>query len=119
MSCASQLAKKYGGYWKEHPYYTISKWQGGVSERHTRLGYWEWVENQIGAYGDRTEEVEKLLTDAPKPDRNIVEEIWKDWADHYVLEDRRKYSVAEIWLGNPELTEDQVLELHDRLCMRK
>ncbi len=52
---ACWLATKYGGYWKEHPFYTIKRWQEGVGEGHTRFGYWEWVENQIGAYGDRTD----------------------------------------------------------------
>lgn len=56
MSCpysyAQRLADQYRGYWKEHPYFTASKWMGFVNSGQVRCGYWEWVDDQIGAHGD-------------------------------------------------------------------
>ncbi len=48
MSEVSQrLAKDHGGYWGEHPEYPWSDWVGEVEGNSTRLGYWEWVAEQI------------------------------------------------------------------------
>jgi len=41
------LADAHGGYWGEHPDYSVSCWKWAVTNEDTRLGYWEWVENQL------------------------------------------------------------------------
>lgn len=43
------LAKEHGGTWGEFPMHWVSDWQYQVEECETRLGYWEWVANQLDA----------------------------------------------------------------------
>jgi hypothetical protein len=42
-----QLQAKYGGYWEEHPEFSLEDWQDEVLSESTRQGYWPWVEAQI------------------------------------------------------------------------
>jgi hypothetical protein len=48
---AIQLSETYG-HWGQHPDFPVSEWQWEVAGDLTRLGYWEWVVNQI----DRTQD---------------------------------------------------------------
>lgn len=41
------LDSLYGGYWGEHPDYPQKEWADEVADDATRLGYWDWVEQQI------------------------------------------------------------------------
>lgn len=41
------ICYRYGGYWGEHPIYTVELWRYEVNNEDTRLGYWEWVVNEI------------------------------------------------------------------------
>jgi hypothetical protein len=43
---ASDLKESYG-HWNSHPVYRVSDWMEIVSYGDTRLGYWEWVADQI------------------------------------------------------------------------
>jgi predicted kinase len=43
---ARELAKQYG-IWGEHPEFTLPYWQYEVRNDDTRLGYWDWVHQQI------------------------------------------------------------------------
>lgn len=44
-----------------------------------------------------------------------VDQIWKDWEEADVLEDRREYGLEDIQSGLPFLTAAEVQELYDRL----
>jgi len=46
---AKILARKHGGHWGEHPEHSQYEWVIDVSENNTRLGYWDWVLDQIDA----------------------------------------------------------------------
>lgn len=35
------------GYWGEHPKHKVERWQYEVDNNYTRLGYWEWVVDEI------------------------------------------------------------------------
>ncbi len=41
------LADEHGGIWGAHPEFPVSDWQTEVENDDTRLGYWEWVSNEI------------------------------------------------------------------------
>jgi len=41
------IAEKYGGYWGEHPIYTLPDWRTEVQQRNTRQGYWSWVNSRL------------------------------------------------------------------------
>lgn len=50
---ACELADKYAGEagtQSEHPSFTASDWQAAVWDSHTRLGYWDWVVEQIAGH---------------------------------------------------------------------
>lgn len=47
MSEYKNLAQLYGGHLGSHPQYTTSDWKWKVANGETRLGYWEWVVDQI------------------------------------------------------------------------
>jgi len=38
---------QYGGYWGEHPEFKVERWQYEVNNNYTRLGYWEWVVDEL------------------------------------------------------------------------
>jgi hypothetical protein len=40
------------GYWNEHPEFPSDDWAYEVSNKETRLGYWEWVELKIAERED-------------------------------------------------------------------
>lgn len=46
---AKQLREKYttGEGWGRHPHFVVSDWQYEVDNNDTRLGYWDWVCNQL------------------------------------------------------------------------
>lgn len=44
---ADMLKEIAGGHWKSHPIFTVEMWKVEVAADDTRLGYWEWVENQL------------------------------------------------------------------------
>lgn len=46
----NDLIEKYG-YWNEHPKHTVADWIEEVQAKHTRLGYWFWVNGQIEQEG--------------------------------------------------------------------
>jgi hypothetical protein len=50
---AKDLMKKYGGVWSEHPDFPSEDWRYQVQSGDTRLGYWDWV-------------AENLLVDIPE-----------------------------------------------------
>lgn len=50
------IAKEHGGTWGELPAHWVSDWQYQVVECETRLGYWEWVANQLDSAEDEDEE---------------------------------------------------------------
>jgi hypothetical protein len=39
--------QQWGGYWSQHPQYTVNDWIEAVDNCDTRQGYWEWVQSQI------------------------------------------------------------------------
>lgn len=41
------IAKEHHGTWGDHPQHLVSDWQYEVEYDDTRLGYWEWVANEI------------------------------------------------------------------------
>jgi hypothetical protein len=43
----SRFCDSYGGFWGAHPEYPVADWQYEVGNDETRLGYWEWVQNEI------------------------------------------------------------------------
>lgn len=47
---ARELAATHGGFWGQHPQWPDSDWRTEVQNGDTRLGYWEWVANQIDAH---------------------------------------------------------------------
>ncbi len=66
---AEQLRQQYG-HWGNHPDFSITDWQREVSERNTRLGYWEWVASlmeqetadRVAAFHSVTsEDIDRLL----------------------------------------------------------
>lgn len=46
---AHQLQLKYDTDegWGQHPRFPCSDWRHEVAEEYTRLGYWQWVEDQL------------------------------------------------------------------------
>lgn len=52
-AAASNLRSQFGGHWGQHPVYAVEIWLGEVANTDTRLGYWEWVANQIEIDGDQ------------------------------------------------------------------
>ncbi len=38
---------KYGGNWGSHPKYPVKDWQYQVANNDTRLGYWDWVFDEL------------------------------------------------------------------------
>jgi hypothetical protein len=43
----AELEDQHGGQWGEHPSYPLSDWKYAVANDGTRLGYWEWVWNNL------------------------------------------------------------------------
>ena len=41
-----KLIEKYG-YWGTHPDKHLEDWQNEVANDYTRLGYWEWVSDEL------------------------------------------------------------------------
>ncbi len=50
---ATLLANKYG-HWGSHPDHPFGDWQYEVANEDTRLGYWEWVAQEIRSNDDRS-----------------------------------------------------------------
>jgi len=46
---ADELRESLGGMWGEHHLFPASDWILDVRDEGTRIGYWEWVVNQIEA----------------------------------------------------------------------
>lgn len=42
-----ELREKNGGVWGSHPKFFPEDWRNEVISNNTRLGYWEWVFNQL------------------------------------------------------------------------
>ncbi len=40
---AQELSRAHGGYWGQHPVFTVDEWQLSVAGGATRQGYWEWA----------------------------------------------------------------------------
>jgi hypothetical protein len=48
-TAASALAEQAGGHWGKHDAHPVQDWQHEVANDDTRLGYWEWVANNLDA----------------------------------------------------------------------
>lgn len=46
-ACPETLSALFGGTWGEHPRFPASDWAAEAASDSTRLGYWEWVANQV------------------------------------------------------------------------
>ena len=48
---AEAMARKHGGWWREHPAWPLAKWCDEVVNDETRMGYWAWVVARIAEEG--------------------------------------------------------------------
>lgn len=53
---AHSLKESHGGIWEEHDQFSVDRWQEEVSNDDTRLGYWEWVANEIDLQQEQSSE---------------------------------------------------------------
>jgi hypothetical protein len=53
-----QLVDANGGYWGSHVDYPLEDWRADVMNGYTRLGYWEWVEDQLNKEAELGEDVD-------------------------------------------------------------
>lgn len=44
-----RFVRKFGGWWGEHPEYSVTDWRHEVRNETTRLGYWDWVLSSLEA----------------------------------------------------------------------
>lgn len=42
-----ELKAANGGHWGSHPKFTVARWMDDVSAGNTRLGYWEWMLEEL------------------------------------------------------------------------
>ena len=47
MTNSASIESLYGGHWGEHPAFPPNDWAHEALSGETRLGYWDWVQQQV------------------------------------------------------------------------